>query len=176
MNEIEIVQCLTQHPLTKSIFKGVFARDELKAQRLQTDTLFIVNTDRREDPGAHWTLFYRSKDGVALYFDSYGMRPLYKEMYDFILKDSEKFDYNTWQLQDVDSSVCGHYVTYFAARLCAGQTLHDIRQNHFSKNKRKLNDRIILTLFRQEFGLKASSYKLNHSAMTCHCLCHDGGV
>ena len=173
MNGFEISQCLEQHPLTSHSFKGVYSRDELKNKHLQPGNLFIINTDKRQDPGAHWVLFYRGRSDPPLYFDSYGNPPLHKEMYEFAIKDNETFGYNAWRLQDVDSSVCGHYVTYLAARLCAGESIENIRRAHFSEDNTKLNDRMILTLFRKEFGFSRVDYKMNYIPQTCHCLCHN---
>lgn len=173
MNEAEIDQYLKTHPLTKEVYQGVYARDELAFFGGAPNSMFVVNTDLRSEPGAHWVFCYWPSEGLPLYFDSYGFFPLYEEFYQFLLSDTSNFKYNKVQLQDIDTDVCGHYVMYFASQLCAGVPLEEIRSKHFTNNA-KLNDRLIVTLFRKEFGYPVVNYKCTRKPMTCHCLCSYG--
>ena len=159
MNGLDISGYLSKHPLTKLSFKGVYARNEMPSP---APGLYIFNTDRMEDPGSHWVLAF-IKNKKCFYFDSYGMPPLYKEFYDFFKGD---FHYNKQQLQHEKSSVCGLYVCYVGAQLCAGHSLQQIRKK-FTKNYR-LNDKFIVTLFKKHF----CAYKPSRSGMSCHSLCN----
>ena len=173
MNEAEIEQCLKSHPLTAGIFQGVFARDEINKVSGNGKKLFVINTDKRKEPGEHWVLcFWPTSDVLPIYFDNYGFPPLHEEFYYFLLKNDPSFKYNRVQLQDIDSSVCGHYTTYFATQLCAGHSIEEIRKKHFSTVNQKMNDMFITTLFRKEFGYPIVRYKSNRKLMCCQCLCH----
>jgi hypothetical protein len=179
MNNIEIEKYLKNHHLTKSAFQGVFARDQLQKQpALKKGNFVIVNTDKRTSPGAHWVLIFRHRNGDVTFFDSYGHQPLYKEIYKFIMRENSEFYFNNWQLQDIASSTCGHYVLFFASQLVAGNSLERIRRDHhFSKTNQKLNDKRIMSLFRKEFGRPSTYKKRRAPAMGCQSLCpHHGSL
>ena len=91
MNEAEIAQCLNSHPLTRNVFQGVFARDEINQVFGRKNTLFVFNADKRKGPGEHWVLCYWPQQGAQLYFDSYGFAPLDEEFYVFLLKKQHAF-------------------------------------------------------------------------------------
>jgi hypothetical protein len=82
---------------------------------------FVANTDPAKLPGKHWVLFIASRvrGGIQLeYFDSYGLpMVLYTDVYNDCgrkrLLPLIKV-YSTLSLQDVSSSVCGHYCILFA--------------------------------------------------------------
>jgi hypothetical protein len=177
MNNIEIEKYLKHHHLTKSAFKGVFARDQLQKQpTLKKGSFVIVNTDKRTSPGAHRVLIFRHHNGRVIYFDSYGHQPLYKEIYKFIMRENNEFYFNNWQLQDIASSTCGHYVLYFASQLVAGNNLERIRREHnFSKTNQKLNDKRIMSLFLKEFGRPPTYKNRRAPTMTSQCLCRHHG-
>ena len=72
-------------------------------------------------------LVYLEKS-VPLYFDSYGFVALFKEIEQFLESlNSGVYRYSVQQLQLNTSSVCGHYMTYFAAQLCCRFKFKDIR-------------------------------------------------
>ena len=162
MMECEIEHCLSTHPKTKRVFRGVYALDELP-QRHQ-DGIYIVNTDTRQEPGSHWLLCYFTATNRPFYFDSYGLPPLYPELYAFL---NNVFEYNKQQIQGINSSVCGHYVTYIATQL--GHPFPELRKKLFSPTNFERNDQRICTLFRQEFGYPR--YIINSGkTLSCHSL------
>jgi len=68
---------------------------------------YIMNTDASYLSGSHWTVIYLpSKLGLVEYFDSFGSPPPEKLI-------NEPYIYNTVQLQNVFSAVCGHYCLLF---------------------------------------------------------------
>lgn len=82
---------------------------------------FVANTDPAKLPGKHWVLFVASSVRGAIqleYFDSYGLpMALYTDVYnDCVRKRLLPLIkvYSTLSLQDVSSSVCGHYCILFA--------------------------------------------------------------
>jgi len=174
MNELEIKQCLCSHPLTRDLFRGVFARDEILAQIPSPRSLYVISTDIRSSPGQHWLFCIWPLRGYPLYFDSYGERPLHKEIEQFLLESSPKYYFNNQQLQGLFSDTCGHYVTYVASQLCAGNTLQEIRDRHFSSTDLDLNDIVITSLFQKTFGFPSVAYKSDCNAMSCQCFVNHG--
>jgi hypothetical protein len=168
MNEFELHQCLSSHPLTHGAFRGVYARDELANQRLVPHSLFVVNTDVRRNPGSHWVMCYWGQDPYPFYFDSFGELPGFKEIEDFLLQSSTKYTFNRQQLQGAASNVCGHYVAYVAVMLCSGYPIEEIRR-HFSTKCFTLNDKLVTSLFRKEYGYPPIRYKCVRSPMICQC-------
>lgn len=82
----------------------------------------IVNYS--EAPGTHWVAMdFTRPDGVGVYYDSYGLKP---DQADGILdtrtgfrrfmekySTGGKYVYNSMDLQDLDTAVCGDYAVYF---------------------------------------------------------------
>jgi len=95
---------------------------------------FAVNTDPSHRPGKHWVLFIGCRTASANaneafhleYFDSYGMpMELYRDLYDSCLHKGLLpliKQYNTVMLQDVKTSVCGHYCVLFANLRASGRS------------------------------------------------------
>jgi len=72
---------------------------------------YIVNLDNAGGGGTHWTALYF--DGkLNIYFDSFGVAPP---------KNIERllgnFIYNTEQIQDLNSELCGYYCVLFVKYL-----------------------------------------------------------
>jgi hypothetical protein len=95
---------------------------------------FAVNTDPSHRPGKHWVLFIGCRTASANqneafhleYFDSYGMpMELYRDLHDSCLHKGLLpliKQYNTVMLQDVKTSVCGHYCVLFANLRASGRS------------------------------------------------------
>lgn len=172
MNEDELEACLSSHNLTKDLFKGCFARDEIEFENLSHNSLYVVNTDTRSSEGEHWVLVFCGQQyKFPLYFDSYGLPPLHREINNFMLHTATKYIYNKQQLQGFYSSVCGHYVAYIAAQLSAGERLEDLRERRFSNKNFNNNDKAIVGLFRKEFGYPRTSHHFPYKVLTCKCRC-----
>jgi len=172
MDELELEQCLSTHSKTKNHFRGVHARDELCTKIPAAGDLFIVNTDLRSESGTHWLLCYFTNDGSALYFDSYGVQPFYPEIEEFLRCKKDTYMYNKQRLQADTSNVCGHYVAYVGSQLCAGRDLPSIRKP-FSSNNYVDNDKLVVALFRCEFGFPRVLYKSTRKTPMC-CTCRNG--
>jgi hypothetical protein len=167
MDEHTIRSTLARHPLTKKFFKAVLARDELTSINIRKDALYIVNTDKRDQRGSHWTLIFFPSAGNAFFFDSYGLMPIYKEFRTVL----QNYDYNKRQLQSAHTSVCGFYVLFFAVKLSAGYTMEEICQTYFT-NIPILNDYRVVGLCKKTFSL----YNTHCRGLSCHSLKkHDTG-
>jgi hypothetical protein len=116
MNSLEIKKAFKNY----NCFIGVFPRDLLPKEKITKRPIaLIVNTDPSYLPGQHWIALFINTDNVAEYFDSYGLPPLNKEIFQFLNKlNVEKLVYQTKQLQGLRSSTCGHYCVTFIKLRC----------------------------------------------------------
>ena len=101
---------------------GVFARDEIPKPPPNRKCLFICNTDSSHKPGSHWVVLCINGKGERLYFDAYGLPPMYSEFRQFL----KNYVYNDVQLQEPFSTVCGHYCVLFARYMFAEYSMEQI--------------------------------------------------
>ena len=99
---------------------GVFARNELGCSTEKC--VFICNTDCSHNEGTHWVALGINEQGEGLYFDSYGLPPVFKEFKRFF-NGHDNVCYNDVQLQTPFSMACGHYCVIFALYIFAGCNL-----------------------------------------------------
>ena len=91
-------------------FLGVFPSDPIA----RTVTL-IVNTDPHKERGSHWLAIHlQPKSHSSFYFDSYGLPPFIPSIESFLHRNSIVHNYNTVQLQETTSTVCGKNCCLFA--------------------------------------------------------------
>jgi len=89
-------------PLTKVLMKNEFGKKRENGN-------FIVNlaSDNDGSNGTHWvTLIVR--DNYSFYFDSFGCLPP-EEIKIFVSEAKKPIYYNTFEIQDLNSSLCGFY-------------------------------------------------------------------
>ena len=57
-------------------FKGVFMRDELSKRKIgnKKNECLILNLDHSQNNGTHWISLF-IKNGISIYFDSFGLDP-----------------------------------------------------------------------------------------------------
>lgn len=111
-------------------FKGVFMRDELKGQPKKRECI-ILNLDDNSGDGTHWVCLF-IKDGVAIYFDSFGQDPPLEVLN--YCKGLTRYC-GTDKIQKYNEVICGHYSIFMLYRLSNGckffDTLDEIyRYNH----------------------------------------------
>ena len=100
---------------------------------------YIINLDRSETNGTHWSCFiiYPSK---LVYYDSFGViNQIPPEVIQFgkRFNPSIKFVFNYDVIQDTNSIYCGWFVLYFIY--------------FFNKNKKCQNKRLLLTAHNKKF-------------------------
>ena len=113
--------------------------------------------------GTHWgSLFVKTNE--AIYFDSFGIEHIPKEINKFIR--SKELGYavrndttkssaiariksNIFRIQAYDSIVCGYFYIEFINYMLKGKTLLDYT-NLFSPSYFKKNDRVIKRIFKNE--------------------------
>ena len=114
----------------------------------------IINLDEYETTGTHWvSLFVKPK--YTVYFDSFGIEHIPKEINKFINNDTAKssavarIKSNIFRIQAYDSIMCGYFCIEFINYMFKGKTLLDYT-NLFSPNDFKKNDRVIKRIFKNE--------------------------
>ena len=91
----------------------------------------------------HWVPFF-VKRKYTVYFDSFGVEHIPKEINKFINNDIKS---NIFRIQAYDSIMCRYFCIEFIDYMLKGKTLLDYT-NLFSPNDFKKNDRIIKRIFK----------------------------
>ena len=91
----------------------------------------------------HWVPFF-VKRKYTVYFDSFGVEHIPKEINKFINNDIKS---NIFRIQAYDSIMCRYFCIEFIDYMFKGKTLLDYT-NLFSPNDFKKNDRIIKRIFK----------------------------
>ena len=105
-----------------------------------------MNLDEYENTGTQWvSLFVKQK--YTVYFDSFGVEHIPKEINKFININNIKS--NIFRIQTYDSIMCGYFCIKFINYMLKGKTLLDYT-NSFSPNDFKKNDRVIKRMFKNE--------------------------
>ena len=118
-------------------FNGVYYRDNLP-NKIKKGA-YIINLDEYENTGTYWiSLFVKPK--YTVYFDSFGVENIPKEINNFIGNSDIKS--NIFRIQACDSIMCGYFCIEFINYMLKGKTLLDYT-NLFSPNDFKKNDELL---------------------------------
>ena len=126
----------------ESIFSGVYSRDNLP--KTIEDGAYVINLDEYADVGTHWIVLY-VKNTAIIYFDSFGVEHVPKEIEKFIGHKNIKT--KIFRIQANNSIMCGYFCIGFIDFMFAGRTLID-SISLFSIYDFKQNDDIILSYFK----------------------------
>ena len=125
-------------------FNGVYSKNNLP--KTIKKGAYVINLDEYENTGTHWiALFVKSK--YTVYFDSFGIEHIPKEINKFI--NNNNIESNIFRIQSYDSIMCGYYCTEFINYMLEGKTLLDYT-NLFYPHDFKKNDQIINRIFKNE--------------------------
>ena len=129
---------------TFKCFKGVYSSDNIP-QFTNFPIHIIVNTDPSYKKGEHWVAISINENGFGEYFDSFGLPPLKKDLFNFMTKNCKNsWIYNKLCLQNVTSTTCGHYCVLYTMFRCSGKSTRDFLMR-FSTNQLK-NDKMLENL------------------------------
>ena len=138
MNELGFNSVYPRNNLPNKIKKGAYA----------------INLDEFENTRTHWVaLFVKPK--YMVYFDSFGIEHIPKEINKFINNDTTKssaiarIKSNIFRIQAYDSIMCGYFCKEFINYMLKSKTLLDYT-NLFSPNDFKKNDQVIKRIFKNE--------------------------
>lgn len=107
MDSDALAEILSQDPVTASVFRGVFASDELPLHFSRFPSALICNTDKADLPGTHWVAMYFEERGEGEYFDSFGLPPWVDSICCFLNRQAQKkWLYNNVQLQSPKFDAC----------------------------------------------------------------------
>lgn len=137
MNTLEIRRALQDLPIVN---KGVYAADETPVH-WSRPVAYVINCDRRGQPGSHWVAVYVDILGHGTFFDSYGLPPIITEHRQRIRENCAFYEWNTRQLQGETSTTCGNFSLAFLYFMSHN---HDFNLfcNIFGNNY-DINDRIV---------------------------------
>ena len=149
LTNIEISEYYKNEPR----FTGVYSRNNLP-NKIKKGA-YVINLDEYENTGTHWVSFF-VKTNEAIYFDSFGIEHIPKEINKFICSkelgsavDNNKIKSNIFRIQVYDSIMCGYFCIEFINYMLTGKTLLDYT-NLLSPNCFKKNDRVIKRIFKNE--------------------------
>ena len=151
LTNIEISKYYSNEPR----FNGVYSRDNLP--KITKNGAYVINLDEYENTGTHWIALF-IKTNEVIYFDSFGIEHIPKEINKFIgnsmtksssLERNKKVKANIFRIQAYDSIMCGYFCIEFINYMLKGKTLLDYT-NLFSPNDFKKNDRVIKRIFKNE--------------------------
>ena len=76
MNTQQIQSILQNDLMTKGLFQAVFPTYQLPSSY---DGMYMINTDKHDEPGAHWVVVYNKE-----YFDPFSVPPQDKWLLNFL--------------------------------------------------------------------------------------------
>ena len=127
-------------------FNGVYSKNSLPKIK---DGAFVINLDEFKSVGSYWIALYvnvnsRKAPYDAIYFDTFGVENIPKEIKKFI--GNKNIITNIYRIQAYDWIRCGYFCIGFIDFLLKGKCLLDYT-NSFSPNDYEKNDKIILDYF-----------------------------
>ena len=135
---------ISEYYASESIFNGVFSRDNLP--KITKKGAYVINLDEYENTGTHWIALF-VKTNEVIYFDSFGIEHIPKEINKFI--GNKEIKGNIFIIQAYDSIMCGYFCIEFINCMLKRKTLLDYT-NLFSPNDFKKNDRVIKRIYKNE--------------------------
>ena len=139
LTNIEISEYYKNEPR----FNGVYSRNNLPNNIKKG--AYVINLDEYENIGTHWvSLFVKTNESI--YFDSFGIEHIPKEINKFI--GNNKIKSNIFRIQAYDSIMCRYFCIEFINYMLKGKTLLDYT-SLFSPNDFKKNDRVIKRIFKK---------------------------
>lgn len=157
MNNFQIERLMKQHLTSRRVFAGVLPSDMLPvAARSQRPCAYIINLDRHDLPGSHWTAaFFPRTEYQAEYFDSYGRPPV--DVIHSFMERHGKYRSSTVVLQNLFSTVCAQYCIYFVM-----QRLNDRSMSSIIKELERMtppvSDEFVNRYVERTFGQNLSVY------------------
>ena len=102
-------------------FRGVFMKDELKNMTPNENECAIVNCERSDQKGSHWTSYV--KYGKQKYFFCSFGSPIVSEIKEYL---GSPILCSNFQIQSFDSSECGELCILFLYLMSSGLNYEDI--------------------------------------------------
>ena len=94
------------------------------------DRASVINFDEYSDIGTHWVALYALNNNV-IYFDSFGVEHIPKEMKEFI--GNKNIQANMFRIQAYDSIMCGYVCIRFTDLMFKYKNLIDFINLFYTK-------------------------------------------
>jgi hypothetical protein len=121
MNSEDICSVIRRRVSLRRKFIGVFAKNEVPRLPLAPSrypVCFVINTDKRGEPGEHWVAVYYLSPANGEFFDSFGNSPL---LLGFGKRSLPNITiWSKVRLQAFNSDVCGEYCIHYLAMRSRG--------------------------------------------------------
>ena len=137
------------HPLTNTEiseyyaneprFNGVYSRNNLPNNIKKG--AYVINLDEYKNTGTHWVSLI-VKANKVIYFDSFGIEHIPKEINKFINNNNNNIESNIFRIQAYDLIMCGYFCIEFINYMLKGKTLLDYT-NLFSPNDFKRTTKLL---------------------------------
>lgn len=135
MNGLLISKLLKQDRFTKRLFHGFAAPDvPIETYIKHYPAMVIMNTGLSTSPGEHWVILIIERGGLCYFFDSFARSPEFYQLLNTSLKHCEIIKYNTRQVQQNGSDVCGHHCIFFAMYYARGNSPKFILERKYKSN------------------------------------------
>ena len=110
-------------------FNGVYSRDNLPKIK---DGAYVINLDGYSDIGTHWVALYvQNNNNNVIYFNSFGVEHISKEVKAFI--NNKNIKTNIFKVQAYDSIMCGYFCIGLIDFMPVGKTLTEYTNLFFTK-------------------------------------------
>ena len=101
-------------------YRGNFMRDTLP-KHILTIECGVINLDSIKNQGTHYVCYWKHNN-TRVYFDSFGLPPA-EEIIKYLGKPMQ---YNSTEIQERNSLICGHYCLYVLKSLSNGMTFQEV--------------------------------------------------
>ena len=140
LTNIEISEYYKNEPR----FIGVYSRNDLP-NKIKKGA-YVINLVEYENTGTHWVSLF-VKANKVIYFDSFGIEHIPKEINKFI--NNNNIESDIFRIQAYDSIMCRYFCIQFINYMLKGKALLDYT-NSFLPNDFKKNERVIKRIFKNE--------------------------
>jgi hypothetical protein len=145
LSNFQIHRVLKKDLYAQNIFKAVLPRDKLPSN-VEYPSAYVFNTHTSEQEGEHWLAIYYDTNGIATFFDSFGLDPYYYKFDKFLKSTSKEWICNTTKLQSISAMTCGYYCIYFILLKSRNFTLPKLLEL-FNKKDYLQNDFKIVNIY-----------------------------
>lgn len=157
MSNFDIDKAFTYRGRKNPRYGGTFCKNELLSEVGRPGKkIYIVNLqDSTAGPGSHWTICDNLNPNYTVYCDSFGVAPpieveKFLKMARNKAGERKKILYNTIEIQDLDSSYCGHFCVFIGKMRLRGYKLSTII-DRFDIFHTKLNDKLVSKIKKSKY-------------------------
>jgi len=122
-------------------FGGCFSCDNIPSTSQTEEVSYIVNLSKAHEDGTHFIAII-VKEHCVYYFDSFGQKCTNSHILSFMSRLARDIVYNSVQVQDFTSKMCGFYCALIVIRNDANCKMKTDLQFHTTTSDLFLNDKL----------------------------------